>query len=84
MEKIAEDWRTAGLEPRRAAMLAYVEKLTRTPNRMTRGDVESLRDVGFEDRDVLEIAEVTAYYAYVNRIADGLGVALEDTPPESP
>ena len=42
---------------------------------MTRDDVESLRHVGFGDADVLAICEVAAYYAYVNRIADGLGVA---------
>ena len=36
-----------------------------------------MREVGWSDVDVLQIAEVTAYYAYVNRIADGLGVQLE-------
>ena len=80
LEAIGRDWRTAPLEPRRAAMLVYVEKLTRTPSQVQQEDVESLREVGFEDRDILEIAEVTAYYAYVNRIADGLGVALEENP----
>ena len=45
---------------------------------MTKGDVESLRRVGLSDRDILDVCEVTAYYAYVNRIADGLGVELED------
>jgi len=39
--------------------------------------VNSLRSVGFTDRDILDIATVAAYYAYVNRIADGLGVQLE-------
>jgi uncharacterized protein YciW len=58
-------------------MLAYVEKLTRTPGAMDSSDVNSLRSVGFTDRDVLDIATVAAYYAYVNRIADGLGVQLE-------
>ena len=75
--QIEKDWRAAPLEPRRQALLAYVEKLTRTPSEVTRNDVESLQEVGFGDRDILEIAEVTAYFAYVNRIADGLGVALE-------
>jgi len=42
-----------------------------------REDVEGLRAAGLEDGDILELAEVIAYYAYVNRIADGLGVALE-------
>lgn len=61
----------------RRAMLDYAEKLTRTPAAMHRKDVEAFRRVGFSDADVLHIAEVTAYYAYVNRIADGLGVDLE-------
>jgi hypothetical protein len=44
---------------------------------MTSSDVDQLRAVEFTDRDVLDIAEVTAYYAYANRIADGLGVPSE-------
>ena len=55
----------------------YVEKLTLTPAAVRREDVEALRQVGFSEADVLHIAEVTAYYAFVNRIADGLGVELE-------
>ena len=58
-------------------MLTYVEKLTRTPGTMASSDVKNLRSVGFTDRDILDIATVAAYYAYVNRIADGLGVQLE-------
>jgi uncharacterized peroxidase-related enzyme len=58
-------------------MLEYAEKLTRTPAAVRREDVEALRQVGFSDADVLHVAEVTAYYAFVNRIADGLGVELE-------
>jgi alkylhydroperoxidase family enzyme len=58
-------------------MLQYVEKLTLTPRDMARSDVDALRAAGFTDRDILDIATVAAYYAYVNRIADGLGVQLE-------
>ena len=58
-------------------MLVYATKLTHTPSKMTSNDVEQLRAVGFSDRDILDIAEVTAYYAYANRIADGVGVELE-------
>jgi uncharacterized protein YciW len=58
-------------------MLRYVDKLTRTPGRMRPEDLEPLRDAGFGDADILHIAEAAAYYAYVNRIADGLGVELE-------
>ena len=76
-DRVGANWRTAGLEPRREAMLAYAEKLTVDPGAMEKGDVDALREAGFGDRDILEIAEVTAYYAYANRVADGLGVELE-------
>ncbi len=58
-------------------MLEYVEKLTLQPWKVSESDMEALRAVGFSDRDILDICEVTAYYAYVNRIADGLGVTIE-------
>ena len=58
-------------------MLSYAEKLTLTPGAMKRSDVSALREAGFSDRDILDISEVVGYYAYVNRIADGLGVSLE-------
>ena len=76
-ERIEADYETAGLDDRRLSMLRYVEKLTRTPAKTTKEDVEQLRRAGHSDEDILQIAEVTAYYAYVNRIADGLGVELE-------
>ena len=63
-------------------MLTYAVKLTQAPGEMTAADVEALRAVGFSDRDVLDIVEVTAYYAYANRIVDGLGVDPEGWLPE--
>ncbi len=59
-------------------MLDYSAKLTRTPGEMVEADVAVLRHAGFSDRAILDIAQVAAYYAYVNRIADGLGLALEE------
>ena len=44
---------------------------------MVETDIAQLRAVGLSDRAILDIAQVVAYYAYVNRIADGLGVSLE-------
>ncbi len=44
---------------------------------MTEADTDALRAEGLSDRDILDLCEVTAYYAYVNRIADGLGVSIE-------
>lgn len=76
------DWQQANLSPQRSAMLAYSVKLTRTPGVMTSADLSPLREAGFSDRDILDITEVVSYYAYVNRIADGLGVQLESWIPE--
>lgn len=58
-------------------MLDYAVKLTTEPSRMGEGDVERLRAAGFDDTAVLDIAQVAAYYNYVNRMAQGLGVELE-------
>jgi uncharacterized peroxidase-related enzyme len=77
LTRIESSWTTAGLDDRRVTMLQFAERLTRTPGAMSPGDVETLRCVGFSDRDVLDIVEVVAYYAYANRIADGLGITLE-------
>ena len=64
----------------RKAMLLYVEKLTLSPGAIVGADVDALREAGFSDRDILDIAQVAGYYAYVNRIASGLGVELEFDP----
>ncbi len=58
-------------------MLDYSVKLTREPWAMQEGDVAGLRAVGFADFDILDIAQIVGYFAYVNRIADGLGVGVE-------
>ena len=60
-------------------MLEYAAKLTRTPGAMEESDVRALRRAGFQDVDILGIVEVVGYYAYVNRLADGLGVEIEET-----
>ncbi len=59
-------------------LLRYVDKLTVAPASMVVSDIEALRKVGFADEDILAIVEVAAYYAYANRIVDGLGVELEE------
>ena len=72
------DLRASGIGEKRLTMLRYVEKLTLRPGAIEKADVDGLRSAGFTDAGILAIVEVTGYYAYVNRIADGLGVALED------
>ncbi len=58
-------------------MLEYAVKLTRTPQAMLPEDLQPLRDIGMTDAEILDVCQVTCYYNYVNRLADGLGVELE-------
>ena len=58
-------------------MLGYAVKLSLEPWNMGEADVQELRDSGFSNASILDIVQVTGYYAYVNRLADGLGVELE-------
>lgn len=60
---------------REAAGLVYARKLTRNPAGMEKTDIASLRDAGFDDGEILEINQVTAYFAYANRTVLGLGVS---------
>ncbi len=59
------------------AVLRYALKLTRTPRAMTAADVEGLRAAGLSEPEVFEVALVTAYFNYTNRVAEGLGVEPE-------
>ena len=77
IEALTTDHTTASLDPADLAMLDYAAKLTRTPAEVIDADVKRLRRVGFDDRAIHDICAITAYYAFVNRIADGLGVELE-------
>jgi uncharacterized peroxidase-related enzyme len=74
---LAADHSRADLSAADRAMLDYVVKLTRSPGEMTAADAGALREQRFGDRAIHDICAITAYYAFVNRIADGLGVELE-------
>jgi alkylhydroperoxidase family enzyme len=58
-------------------MLAFAEKLTRRPASIERSDVEILHEHGLSDAAILRVVEITSYFNFVNRIAEGLGVTLE-------
>lgn len=75
---LREDWTRAGFDAPTRALLDYAWKLTRTPAVMSQADVDALRTLGFDDRAITDAAQVAAYFNYINRIADGLGVDPED------
>ncbi|WP_300545521.1 peroxidase-related enzyme [Maricaulis sp.] len=62
---------------REAAGLVYARKLTREPQHLVETDIAALRAAGFQDGEILEINQVTAYFAYANRTVLGLGVSHE-------
>ena len=66
------------LSEREKAVVKYSIKITKTPSKMTKDDIESLRRVGLTDEAILNVVLVNGYFAFVNRMADGLGVELED------
>ena len=56
------------------AGLIYVEKLTNEPSTIDLPDIDELRQSGFDDGEILEINQVSAYFAYANRTVLGLGI----------
>ncbi len=66
------------LTEREKAIVEYSLKITKTPSKMTKDDVETLRKVGLTDEAILNVVMVNGYFAFVNRMADGLGIKLED------
>lgn len=77
VEQIKDDWRKLDLSDGERAMLEFCEKLTLTPSNMSRSDTDRLRDVGWTDRDILDITQVCAYFNYRDRVADALGVQID-------
>jgi uncharacterized peroxidase-related enzyme len=74
---LARDWRTAPLSVVDRALCGYAEKLTLGPAAMDAADVAALSEVGLSDRAIHDAVQVIAYFNYINRVADGLGVEPE-------
>ena len=66
-----------GLSPREHALLGYADVLTLSPAALRSTHVETLRAVGCDDRAIHDACAIVAYFAFANRIADGLGVEVE-------
>ena len=75
---LKRDPERADLTARERAMLAFARKLTKSPADMRKSDVEKLREAGLDDAAIVELASVTAYFNFINRVALGLGVRLDE------
>ena len=71
------DYTKADLDPQTRGMLDYTAKLTREPGSMREADVIKLRDLGLTDEQILSTALIAAMYAFMTRLADGLGVDVQ-------
>ena len=60
-------------------MLSYCEALTLNPSAMNKEWIQRLRYLGFSDEAIHDITQVAAYFNYINRIADALGVQVEES-----
>ena len=74
---VEKDWESAPLTERERALCVYAVKLTLTPWEMKADDLEPMRAVGLTDADILMVNLITSYFAYANRLADGLGIGIE-------
>lgn len=68
-EQIGINYRAAALDPRRKAMLDFAVKLTREPWAVEEQDRAGLRDAGFSERDIWDIAAVAGFFNMTNRVA---------------
>ena len=71
-EKLIMNWRVADLDERQHAMLSFAEKVTLASHRVTEADRQALRNVGFSDRDIWDIANVTGFFNMSNRVASAV------------
>jgi uncharacterized peroxidase-related enzyme len=81
---LRRDYTRANLDDADRAMLDYTAKLTLHAYRVTPEDLDRLRQVGFDDRAILQINLIASWFNYVNRVADALGVGRPPVPGQSP
>jgi len=74
---LKEDYTKAPITDRERVMVDYVVKLTKDATKVSPQDHERLRGAGFDDRAILQITLIAAWFNYINRVADALGVGRD-------
>ena len=78
-EQMVMNYRAAHqLTPKQHAMLGFADKLTRTPHAMTEADRQRLREAGYTDRDIWDIASVASFFNMSNRMAAAVDMRPND------
>jgi uncharacterized peroxidase-related enzyme len=77
VDAVARDWRAADPPPIERALCTFAAKLTHDQHTVGPEDLDTLRAHGLSDRALHDAVQVIAYFNYISRIADGLGVEPE-------
>ena len=75
---LEEDYTKAPISEQDRVMLDYVVQITRDATQITPAHHRELRRVGFDDQGILQITLMTAWFNYINRVANALGVGRGD------
>jgi len=77
VQALVDDYTTAPINESERVMLDYVVKMTKDATQIKQSDHEKLRTAGFDDRTILQITLLAAWFNYINRVADALGVGRD-------
>jgi uncharacterized peroxidase-related enzyme len=77
VDALEKDYTTAPVTAQERVMLDYVVKITKDATKVWKDDHEGLRAAGFDDKAILQITLIAAWFNYINRVADALGVGRE-------
>ena len=77
VDALEKDYTTASVTAEERVMLNYVVKITKDATKVWKDDHERLRAAGFDDKAILQITLIAAWFNYINRVADALGVGRE-------
>jgi len=77
VKALQEDYANAPISEQDRVMLDYVVQVTKDATRISPGDHERLRAVGFDDKAILQITLIASWFNYINRVADALGVGRD-------
>jgi len=77
VDALEKDYTAAPVTPQERVMLDYVVKITRDATKVWKDDHERLRSAGFDDKAILQITLIAAWFNYINRVAEALGVGRE-------